>query len=220
MQLEELDFVKLLPEFMKKDEADKALAEAVSKMTQELASKIHLYSTWDKIDEMSTAELDLLAEELDIIWYDKNARKEIKKELIKQSDMIHAKLGTNWACLQVVEKYFGESKIVEWFDYNGQPGHFRITTLDQSIMSTKMNQFLDILNKVKRKSAHLDEIVLEADAFCNIIVHVGAYDYERIICKCAIGEVPDISIKSYAEQDITMASYQYDKEVGYLDATI
>ena len=144
MQIEELEFIRLLPDFMKKDDADKAFAEAVSIIVKELDAKIKLYSTWDKIDSMSTKELDMLAEELDVVWYDKNASKSVKRELIKQSDMIHAKLGTNWACLQVIEKYFGESKIEEWFDYDGQPGHFRITTLDQSIQNTKMNQFLEI----------------------------------------------------------------------------
>lgn len=220
MQIEELEFIRLLPDFMKKDDADKAFAEAVSIIVKELDAKIKLYSTWDKIDSMSTKELDMLAEELDVVWYDRSASKYIKRELIKQSDMIHAKLGTNWACLQVIEKYFGESKIEEWFDYGGKPGHFRITTLDQSIQNTKMNQFLKILNKVKRKSAHLDEIVLAAESFGEVIVHLGSYDYERIVCKCAMGEVPDIRIVSCVNENASIASYQYDRSICYLDTTI
>lgn len=220
MQLEELDFLKLLPDFMKKDEADRALAKAVSEIIKDLACKIHLYSTWDKIDDMSTQELDMLAQELDIVWYDNDASKTVKRELIKQSDMIHAKLGTNWACLQVIEKYFGESRIEEWFEYGGQPGHFRITTLDQTVLSTNIKQFHSILNKVKRKSAHLDEIVLEAESFGTVIIYTGSYDYERVICKCAMGEVPDIRIVSHVKENTSIARYVYDSQTVYLDTTI
>lgn len=180
MKLENTNFIELLPAFMKNDEACIGLAKGVDKVTSKLAQRIKLLTTWNQIDKMSGDELDLLAEELHISWYDKLAAIEVKRNIIKQSDMVHAKLGTNWAALQVIKEYFGESKIVDWYEYGGQPGHFKIQTLNQSILSSKANAFLQILEKVKRKSAHLDAIELISDGQCDMHVFITCVESEII----------------------------------------
>lgn len=174
MKLEDVNFIELLPAFMKNDGACIGLSEGVDKISSELARRVKLLTTWNQIDNMKSQELDLLAEELHISWYDKTAAVEVKRNIIKQSDMVHAKLGTNWAALQVITEYFGESKIMEWYEYGGEPGHFKIETMNQSVLSSKANAFMQILDKVKRKSAHLDTIELISDGQCNIYVSVAS----------------------------------------------
>lgn len=173
MKLEDVNFIELLPAFMREDGACIGLSEGVNKVSTELARRVKLLTTWNQIDNMKSQELDLLAEELHISWYDKSAAMEVKRNIIKQSDMVHAKLGTNWAALQVITEYFGESKIIDWYDYSGEPGHFKIQTMNQSIMSSKANAFMQILEKVKRKSAHLDSIELMSDGQCDINVAIA-----------------------------------------------
>ena len=70
MDLSMMDFVKMLPFFMQTDAADIGLAKAVDTIIEEVYSKIILFTTWDKIDVLSSDELDELAEELHISWYD------------------------------------------------------------------------------------------------------------------------------------------------------
>lgn len=180
MKLENTNFIELLPAFMKNDEACIGLSKGVDKVTSRLAQRIKLLTTWDQIDKMSGAELDLLAEELHISWYDKLAALEVKRNIIKQSDMVHAKLGTNWAAMMVITEYFGESKIIDWFDYGGKPGHFKIQTLNQSILNSKAQEFMNILNIVKRKSAHLDSIELVSDGQCSINVFMASVESEVV----------------------------------------
>lgn len=175
-----MNFVELLPAFMKIDETDKALAGAVDKITEMLSARIKLLTTWNQIDNMSVAELDLLAEELHISWYDKNASVSIKRVIIKDSDMIHAKMGTNWAAMRVIKTYFGEGRIVDWFEYGGKPHHFKIETVNQSILKDKETAFLHILENVKRKSAVLDTIELVCDGECHINLFLINYETEII----------------------------------------
>ncbi len=163
MDLANMDFARMLPAFMQTDAANISLAGSVDAMAEEIYSKIILFSTWDKIDYLKSDELDVLAEELHISWYDKTAAIDVRRNIIRESDLVHAKLGTNWAAKQVINRYFGEGEIVDWYVYGGEPGHFKIQTLNQDILKEKYEQFIAILDKVKRKSAQIDSIELILD---------------------------------------------------------
>ncbi len=180
MNINDMDFIQLMPAFMKEDEAVKGLSEGVNRVTEELAAKIRLFSTWNQIDNMTGAELDVLAEELHISWYDKTAAIDVKRELIKNSDMVHSKMGTNWAVQNVIETYFGSGEIQDWFDYEGEPHHFKVITSNQSITAGAAEKFLSVLDKVKRKSAFLDGIEVVADGQCDIKVFLLSIETETI----------------------------------------
>lgn len=70
MKLADVDVLKLVPEFMRKDEAVLGLAAAVNKLIKEPGGKIKTARVWDQIDNLTSEQLDELAYELDIDWYD------------------------------------------------------------------------------------------------------------------------------------------------------
>lgn len=164
MKLADIDFLKLLPNFMRGDDAVRGLAAAIDEIIPGLASAIDKLSTWDHIDELSEAELDDLAWELNIPWYDASASLEIKRNVIKDSDMIHKHIGTKWAVENIIKTYFGDGYIMEWFEYGGAPGHFQVHSSNPSLNNERLTEFLDLLNKTKRASAKLDGISIELGA--------------------------------------------------------
>ena len=186
MNINNMDFIQLMPAFMKEDEAVQGLSEGVNRVTEELAAKIRLFSTWNQIDNMTAAELDMLAEELHISWYDKTASMDVKREIIKNSDMVHSKMGTNWAVQNVIETYFGSGEIQDWYDYGGEPYHFKIITSNQNITTGAAEKFLSILDKVKRKTTFLDGIKVIIDGQCNINVFLLSVETEKIISTVTI----------------------------------
>ena len=187
MKLNDMDFIQLMPGFMKEDEAVKGLSEGVNRVTEELADKIKLFTTWNQIDNMTGAELDMLAEELHISWYDKTAAMDVKRELIKNSDLVHSKMGTNWAVQNVIETYFGSGEIQDWYDYEGEPHHFKVITSNESVTSVAAEKFLSVLEKVKRKSAFLDGIEVVVDGECNINVFLLSVETETITSHVILG---------------------------------
>lgn len=60
MDLQNMDFIKLLPSFMRTDAANIGLSVSVDAIAEELYSKIILFTTWDKIDLLQSDELDKL----------------------------------------------------------------------------------------------------------------------------------------------------------------
>lgn len=160
MKLSTLEFARLLPAFMRGDLSVQGLAHGIDDIIPAIAASVQRLTTWDKIDELSESELDALAWELNIMWYDKGASIEAKREIIKNSDKVYRHLGTKWAVENVVETYFGEGYIREWFEYNGAPGYFRVYSTNPTITNECLTEFLNILSKVKRHSSKLDGVFI------------------------------------------------------------
>lgn len=182
MKLNDLEFIRLLPQFMRDDDAVKGLAAGIDAIVPDLAASISKLTTWDYIDELSAAELDDLAWELNIPWYDASASLSIKREVIKSSDQVYRRLGTKWAVEKIIKTYFGDGYVTEWFEYGGEPGHFQVNSSNPSINNDRLVEFINLLEKVKRASAKLDSIVIslsgELDLAAGVALHeVGVERY-------------------------------------------
>lgn len=184
MKLKDIKMINLLPVFMRNDKANIGLAAGVDEIVKMFADYADNMSTWAAIDNMTEAELDELAWELNISWYEQGANIAIKRKLIKESDEIQCKLGTKWAVEQIITTYFGTGDISEWFEYGGEAGHFRVESSNPSVTNENLDKFLRILNKVKRKSSQLDGIVInlagEMPLHMGIAYHEASFELIRI----------------------------------------
>ena len=160
LRLGDLEFVRLLPTWMRGDLADMALAQGVDEVMRAAAPQLAVLSVWDCLDMLPEAYLDELAWALDVRWYDSGASYETKVDLIRNSDHVHSKLGTVGAVESVVSSYFGTGRVMEWPDYDGQPHHFKVFTTDPSAVGENLDRFLDMLRKVKRLSSVFDGIMI------------------------------------------------------------
>lgn len=84
----------------------------------------------------------------------------VKRELLKNSGQVFRRLGTKWAVENVIGTYFGEGFVREWFEYDGEPGHFRVYSPNPSVNQERLEEFLSLLERVKRTSAKLDGIFI------------------------------------------------------------
>lgn len=156
--LENPNFKRTMPMWMREDDCDSSLAESMDRLTIDAAKKLRSMSKWTRIDEMSESELDELAWELNVSWYLYDRDIKMKREIIKNAPYIHKKIGTKWALEQVLTIYFNESKVLEWFDYGGRPGHFKIEVVNTETVDKDAEAFLKVLNDVKKASQILDTI--------------------------------------------------------------
>lgn len=159
---DETEFRWLLPVFMRSDAFDDAMADVCDEYGADVSDATRGYSVWDSIDDMDEDEIDGLAEELNILWYDKLATLEAKRGIVQNCKHIQQKLGTKWALEEILNLYYSsDTKITEWFDYErarGEPNHFIIETEYTPQTAEETRRFMAIMNKVKRKSAILDKV--------------------------------------------------------------
>lgn len=160
MKISELDFVRLLPAFMRDDEAVIALCKAVDTLIGEPGKRLSTIRTWDKIDELNEAELDELAWELDIDWYDSTGMGlDEKRETIKLAQQIKRKRGTKWAVEQLITAYFGGGSVTEWFDTGGDPYTFVALTPNTAITKEDIDKFTAAVNAAKNARSHMAGVV-------------------------------------------------------------
>lgn len=159
---DETEFRYLLPIFMRADLFDDAMADVLDEYGADMSDATRDYSVWDSIDDMDESAVDALADELNILWYDRLAALDAKREIVKNCKRIQEKLGTKWALEEILSIYYsGNTKITEWFAYEkarGEPNHFLIETEYTPQTAAETMRFMAILNKVKRKSAILDKV--------------------------------------------------------------
>ncbi len=160
MRLADIEFIKLLPSFMRDDTAVLGLAHGIDKIVPSIATNLKMLPSWDNIDNLPESELDTIAWEFNILWYDKGANITTKRDVIKNGLMVWQHLGTKWAVENVINAYFGEGYIKEWFDYDGETGHFSVYSTNPSVTNEKLQEFLFLLDKVKRYSSKLDNIYI------------------------------------------------------------
>lgn len=176
MRLGGLEFTRLLPSFMRDDLAVLGLSSGVGVIVPELSGSISRLTTWDHIDELNEEELDALAWELNILWYDKGANIDTKRDLVLNSDKVYQHLGTKWAVENVIQSYFGDGYIREWFEYEGEPGYFRVYSTNPSLTEERLTEFLNILNKVKRHSSRLEGVYITLTGEMNLAAGVGVQE--------------------------------------------
>ncbi len=164
MKLNEVDLTKMLPLFMKQDKYDVLLAEGMSNYFSQQSIDSERVIIVGKTDYLNEAECDQLAHDMNIFWYSNSASLEIKRKLIKDAPLVFNKLGTVWAVERVINSYLTDTELQEWFEYGGDPHHFRLVTGNEQILESDFEVFLNILNKIKRRSQWLDSIILELSA--------------------------------------------------------
>ena len=156
MKVSELDFLRLLPAFMRDDEAAIALSKAMNKLISEPGSRIPSIRTWDEIDNMSEAELDELAWELDVDWYDSTGMSlEEKRETLKLAQQIKRKRGTKWAVERLISAYFGEGYVMEWYEMYGTPYTFVALTTNTHTDAHNFEKFVEAVKAAKNARSHL-----------------------------------------------------------------
>ena len=154
------NMTRMLPTPMKRDDGTAAMAQVAAEELERRGIESGLPRLWGRFDDMAGDLLDILAEDLGLTWYDSDAPAAVKRELLKNSGQVFRRLGTKWAVENVIGTYFGEGFVREWFEYDGEPGHFRVYSPNPSVNQERLEEFLSLLERVKRTSAKLDGIFI------------------------------------------------------------
>jgi phage tail P2-like protein len=84
-----------------------------------------------------------------------------QRNLIQNALLIHRRKGTVWALKKVLEKD-GKAELIEWFDYGGEPYHFKVdfSASDYEITPQFLEKLRQDIEKDKNLRSKLEEILL------------------------------------------------------------
>lgn len=171
------NFMDHLPEPILEDEHLRQLAEVSARVmykSLQNAKKANIYS---RIDELDEGLLDILAEDLKIDWYDYDADLTQKRRTVRDSWYIHKRMGSVEAVEKALSDVWPDSIVEEWFDYGGDPYHFRVVldAMDDSV-PIYIDAALDKVRLFKPARAWMDSNEPIIKVGCNIVVHTAKYN--------------------------------------------
>lgn len=154
------NIVMALPVALQKDESVVALAEAIAEVLSRRPAEIDRLRIYPAIDQLDEELLDILAYDFKVDWWDPDYSLAEKRRTLKDSWRVHKVLGTKAAVEAAISAIYPNTKVLEWWEYGGEPYHFRLL-LDatyRNIDPEKHARVLERVNYYKNLRSVLDDI--------------------------------------------------------------
>ncbi|AVQ29457.1 phage tail protein I [Fusobacterium ulcerans] len=193
------DYQKIFPENLKKYKNLQALSlqfEEVFK--EEVVAEIPKLAIFKNLEEQSDEVLSALAWQFVIDNWKEELDREVKIRLIKEAYWAHSKKGTKKIIEENLKKLNYPIQLSEWFEFNGQPFTFKVTTTKINTSVHWVDDLLEIINKYKNCRSILESICLDRERE-NAEYRVGNF---------VISEIEKEYFSNLEDRDIKLKSYQ------------
>lgn len=157
MDIASVDFLKIIPPFMRSDPYNQALAKLLNQYAVGLSKNVQYLPIWNKVTELPLEWLEELAYEYDADFYDSSVSKEKKSELLKETLRLKAKRGTYNSTDRLLQIYLGTGFIEEWHKYGGEPYTFRIFTTNNLVDPENYKKLLAAIKYCKNARSYMGE---------------------------------------------------------------
>lgn len=174
----EMDFTDNFPDALCYDPKMVALGAIAAVELEEVNNEMKNAMIYERIDELPEKVLDVLAYDFNADLYDYTYPVETKRSIIKNCFKASRIKGTVYATELALQAVWAGSYVEEWFDYNGQPFHFRVVCdVTKSEVQADNQTIEHMIRKQKRLSAKLDETIFQCVISCRILTHADYAEY-------------------------------------------
>lgn len=156
------NILRTLPIALQGDPSVTALADAVAEVLAKRPSEIDLLRIYPDIWRLDSALLDILAYDFKVDWWDADYSVDQKRQVLYDSFLVHRRLGTRWAVETALSAVMPGAVAEEWFEYGGDPYHFRIkcNIPESGMTAEQQRRAVSRIWYYKNLRSHMDEIVL------------------------------------------------------------
>lgn len=176
--LNEISMLELLPESIAGDSNVIAAAKAIDiELKNVLIAMENTDIIIPNIGNMPESVIDLLAWQYHVDFYDATLPLDTKRQLVLKSVDWHKRKGTPSVVREMVSSVLSHGVVTEWFQYGGQPGHFRVQTDEIITDQTVYDRLIKLVNAVKNVRSWLDNIIINrqwsGEAFFGVALNSG-----------------------------------------------
>ena len=180
--LDKLDLMKVLPSFMHDDLTTKGMVYAIEKELKRIIESVPICQIYCNLENQSDEILDELANQFSISEYKTSYEREVKIKLIEGCFKTHYQRGTVASVLETCKKIYGNARIEEWFDYGGEPYHFKVFTSNPSSSDEMIKQLTETIESTQNMRSVIEQVVVELSNSQNMYIgsKVFVTDIEHI----------------------------------------
>ena len=163
--LQSVSLLDILPPNLLADKQIHAAARALDDELQKITAETRNALLLPRLDELSEEVIDLLAWQWHVDFYEPSMSIETKRQLVRESIAWHRIKGTKAAVEKMAQTVFKGGVVTEWFEYGGEPYHFRIDLLTApNITQDDTARLLAVVNAAKNVRSVLDELRFRREA--------------------------------------------------------
>jgi P2-related tail formation protein len=148
--------LELLPPNLRGDPDIVAASSATDGAFREMVDSITKVLTIADIDHASSDIVDALAVEMRTDFYDQTLPLENRRKLVKNAYLYKFFKGTPYIVQLIISDAFVDTMMHEWFEYDGEPYHFKIITDDD--LHDKAASVIEAVNVAKNVRSWFDGI--------------------------------------------------------------
>lgn len=170
--IKDADLTVSLPQILKENKEIQALSKLIAEELQKINKNIEKNIIFANLDNADEETLDILAYDLNVLWYDYSYSLEVKRSIIKDCIKVYRSLGTPYAVTRSISNVFPDSSLKEWFEYGGDPYTFRIEINATKNGATEDLQriVLERIRYYKNLRSHLEKITYLLESRANLRV--------------------------------------------------
>ena len=163
--MQSVSLIDILPPNLLADKQIYAAARALDDELQKITAATRNALLLPRLDELSEEVIDLLAWQWHVDFYESSMSIETKRQLVRESIAWHRIKGTKAAVEKMAQTVFKGGVVTEWFEYGGEPYHFRIDVLNAPNMTEEnRGRLLAVVNASKNTRSWLDELRFRREA--------------------------------------------------------
>ena len=178
--ISEISLYDLLPDNAKGDKNISAACRSLDKQLKDLYNRADKISFYRRLHygQITDEEADARAWQYKLAYYDTNLPLLQKIDLLKTAVETNRSKGTPAAIETLITILFGDGYVQEWFEYDGEPGHYQVITNNPDVTERRAQEFVRAIEAVTRLSSRLDRVVLSqtasvTDLYIGTATHVG-----------------------------------------------
>ena len=157
LELKDNTLQRILPSSISGDAKVKDIVQAISGRLAQLGEQAELVLILPRLKKLPEEIVDELAWQYHVDFYDVAADIAKKQELVRKAIARHRYKGTPAAVEEVCSAAFDTAEVVEWYEYGGEPYHFRVRMVQESIPA--MAEMVKAVNSAKNTRSWLDSLV-------------------------------------------------------------
>lgn len=149
-----------LPEAFAEDEGMAALADGIADILSRRPQEIEKIAMYPNVRELDEELCDTLAYDFKIDWWLDSMTLEEKRDTLAKSWYVHKHMGTKASVQTALSTVYPDVVVEEWFEYGGQPYHFRIRipTKESSVDPEKHERLMALVRFYKNLRSVLDSV--------------------------------------------------------------
>ena len=194
IQIKDVTILDLLP-YTFKTTRYKALSRAIAALSALLYMQLSSVLFWTDIEHAAPVVLDAMAAELDAPFYSVDMTVEQKRSIIAAAFVYNSQVGTVSSVSGLLSAAFGNGDVTEWFDYGGDPYHFKVQMDGNKAHTDKSDfeYFYKMLDKIKNLRAKLDTLSISYSPVTSTVYYAGA------VCMKKYESIPQRQYNTYGE---------------------